>query len=165
MFSWKSSNKYIFSNFCCGQIMGYLCQNWKKSKRLWATQLGKWIVCEKRNFVSPSDLAIFFLLYKIPIIGRTFLKIFWRFPTTFRRFSKSCRKAPQTFPTFSTTFRRWLSDFRKFSRIAKDYQRLPMTIRRCFDDTPIDLSTVKGSRWYHTSVNKNDIFTCRISFL
>ena len=70
-----------------------------------------------------------------------FLMIFRRFPTTFRRFlkifqncSESQRNVPKHFPKISENFRRCL-------RISEDYRRLSRKTRRCFDDTPTNLST------------------------
>ena len=54
----------------------------------------------------------------------------------FWRFSKIVPKARRTFPTFS-------ENFRKFPKISEDFQRLLRKTRRCFDDTPTNLSTIK----------------------
>jgi len=58
-----------------------------------------------------------------------------KFLTIFRRYSKSCWKAARTFPNI----------LRTCLKITEDCRRLPMKIRRCFDHTPTNLSTVKGS--------------------
>ena len=66
-----------------------------------------------------------------------FLTIFRRFLTTFRRFSKIVLKARRTFPNI----------FREFPKIlpkmSEDFRRLSRKTRRCFDDTPTNLSTIK----------------------
>ena len=64
---------------------------------------------------------MFFLLYK-----HTDDDVFDDFPKIF----KIVPKARQTFPNIS----------REFSKISEDVRRLPK-IRRCFDDTPTNLST------------------------
>ena len=92
---------------------------------------------EKINFVSPSDHVIFFLLYKIR-----------RFSEDFRRFSKIGQNAGRTFSEHFPKI------FRTFS---EDCRRRPKKIRRCFDHTPTNLSSVKGSK-HHSS--EMDIFTC-----
>ena len=51
-----------------------------------------------------------------------FFKIFRRFPTTFRRFSKIVPKARRTFPNI----------FREFPKISEDVRRLPKT----FEEDP-----------------------------
>ena len=72
-----------------------------------------------------------------------FLTIFQRFPTTFRRFPKifqDCsegqRNVPEHFP--------WISEnCRRCPKISYDSWRLLRKTRRCFDDTPTNLSTTK----------------------
>jgi len=53
--------------------------------------------------------------------------------------------------------------------VAEDYRRLPSKIRRCFDHTPTDLSTVQGSKNDIkndiTRLDKNDIFICGVALL
>ena len=83
-----------------------------------------------------------------------FLMIFRRFPTTFRRFpkiSQNCSegqtKVPEHFPRISENSRRC-------PKIAEGCQRLSRETRRCFDDTPTNLST----KCDITEII--DIFTC-----
>ena len=77
------------------------------------------------------------------ILMTPFLMIFRRFPTTFRRFPKifqNCPKGqtnvPEHFPIISENLRRC-------PKIAEDSRRLLRKTRRCFDDTPTNLSTIK----------------------
>ena len=87
---------------------------------------------EKKNFVSPSDHVIFFLLYKM----WRFSEDFRPFSEDFRRFSKIGQNAARTFP----------NNFRRLPKITEDCRRRPKKIRRCFDHTPTNLSLVKGSK-------------------
>ena len=105
---------------------------------------------EKKNFVSPSDHVIFFLLYKM----WRFSEDFRPFSEDFRRFSKIGQNAGRTFPNI---FRRFPDISRRLPKITEDCRRRPKKIRRCFDHTPTNLSLVKGSK-HHSS--GTDIFTC-----
>ena len=74
---------------------------------------------------------MFFLLYKLTNDG-----IFYNFrplSKDFRRFFKILSKARRTF----------LNIFRKFLKISEDSWRLSRKTRRCFADTPTNLSTIK----------------------
>ena len=81
---------------------------------------------------------MFFLLYKhtddgvfddCPKISDHFPKISKDFPKLFRRPDERSR-------TFS-------ENFRKFPKISEDCRRLSRKTRRCFDDTPTNLSTIQ----------------------
>ena len=81
----------------------FIFECWKNMSRVSAANEWNNFQHEKKNFVSPSDHVIFFLLYKM-----------WRFSEDFRRFSKIGQNAARTFS----------EDFRTFS---EDYRRLPKT--------------------------------------
>ena len=96
---------------------------------------------EKINSISPSVHVLFCLLYKLtndgvfddfPKISDHFLKISDDFPKLFRRPDERSR-------TFSV-------NFRKFPKMSEDSRRLSRKIRRCFDDTPTNLSTIKETK-------------------
>ena len=97
---------------------------------------------EKINSISPSVHVLFCLLYKLT----AFLTIFRRFLTTFRRFLKifqNCSEGqtnvPKHFP--------WISkNSRRCPKISEDSRRLSRKIRRCFDDTPTNFSTIKETK-------------------
>ena len=76
---------------------------------------------------------MFFLLYKHTDDG--VLMIFRRFPTTFRRFPKIFQNCPEGQTNVP-------ENFRKFPKIYEDCRRLSRKARRCFDDTPTNLSTI-----------------------
>ena len=67
-----------------------------------------------------------------PKISDHFPKISEDFPKLFRRPDESSR-------TFSV-------NFRKFPKMSEDFRRLSRKIRRCFDDTPTNLSTIKETK-------------------
>ena len=80
-------------------------------------------------------------IININLLMTAFLTIFWRFLTTFRRFPKNCSEGQtnisEHFPRISKNFRRY--------QLSKDS-------RRCFDDTPTNLSTIKETnfiQWNH----------------
>ena len=96
----------------------------------------------KINFVSPSDLIIFFLLYKM-----------WRFSTTFRRFSKIFKNWPECQTNFSEQFPKIYRRFRRFPKIVEDD-------RRSSEDASIIHRQTKCSyRVKNDHSSKNDIFT------
>ena len=85
------------------------------------------------------------------MIFRRFLTTFWRFPKMFQNCSEGQTNAPKH---FSETFR-------KFPKMSEDSQRLPKTFektRRCFDDTPTNLSTILRDKLDISEII--DIFTC-----
>ena len=83
---------------------------------------------ENIKFISSSQRVMFFLLYKYGVFD-DFPKISENFPKWFRRPDERSR-------TFS-------GNFRRCPKVSEDYRRLPKKTRRCFDDTPTNLSTVK----------------------
>ena len=104
----------------------------KRSERV------KYCSChENIKFISSSQRVMFFLLYKhtddgvfddFPKISDHFPKISGDFPKLFRRPDECSR-------TFSENFRRC-------PKISEDCRRLSRKTRRCFDDTPTNLSTI-----------------------
>ena len=76
---------------------------------------------------------MFFLLYK-----RTDNGVFDDFPKIPKIF-QDCPKDQTTVPEH---FPRMSENFRRCPKIAEDYRRLSMKTRRCFDDTPTNLSTI-----------------------
>ena len=93
--------------------------------------------------------------YYINGLMTAFLMIFRRFPTTFRRFPKNfqnCSEGQKSVPEhFSENF--W-----KFPKIPEDSRRLSRRTRRCFDDTPTNLSTNLRDKLDVSEII--DIFTC-----
>lgn len=77
------------------------------------------------NFVSPSNHAILFLLYKIFTSNNI-----WWFSEDFRPLSKDFRKFPKFVWGPDKCFWTFSEDFQTFS---KDCQRLPLKIQRCFN--------------------------------
>ena len=84
---------------------------------------------------------MFFLLYKVtddgvfdnfPKISENFLKI----SKIFQNCSEGQTNVPKHFPRISKNFRRC-------PKISEDSRRLSRKTRRCFDDTPTNLRTIK----------------------
>ena len=73
----------------------------------------------------------YYFVYSINILITTFVTIFRRFPSLFRKFSRPHIR----FPAFSETFRR-------FPRITEYFRRRSRNIGTCFDHTPLDLSDI-----------------------
>ena len=86
------------------------------------------------------------LFYYINLLTTAFLTIFRRFPATLRRLprifqncSEGQTNVPEHFP--------WISEnSRRCAKISEDSLRLSRKIRRCFDDTPTNLSTIKETK-------------------
>ena len=90
------------------------------------------------KFVCSSWCVTFFLFYRHADGGifDNFLKInFWPLSKDFRRFSKTCSKVTQM---LLNIFSKICND----SKITEDYQRLLRKTWSCFDDTPMNLSTI-----------------------
>ena len=89
---------------------------------------------------------MFFLLYNLTDDGvfDDFPKISDHFPKISADFPKLFRRPDERSRTFS-------ENFRKFPKMSEDCRRLSRKTRRCFDDTPTNLSTIKETI---------DIFTC-----
>ena len=68
-----------------------------------------------------------------------FLTIFRRFPKIFQNCSEGQTNVPEHFPRISENSRRC-------PKISEDSRRLSRKIRRCFDDTPTNLSTIKETK-------------------
>ena len=98
----------------------------------------KYCFChEKIKFISSSRRVMFFLLYRhaddgvfddFREISDHLLKISEDFLKLFRRPDERSR-------TFS-------ENFRKFPKMSEDCRRFSRKTRRCFDDTPTNLSTI-----------------------
>ena len=82
-----------------------------------------------------------------------FLMIFRRFPTTFRRFPKIFQNCPEGQTNVPEHFPIISDNFRRCPKISEDCRRLSRKTRRCFDDTPTNLSTIDITEVI-------DIFTC-----
>ena len=105
------------------------------------SEWAKYCFChEKIKFISSSRRVMFFLLYRhaddgvfddFPKISDHLPKISEDLPKLFRRPDERSR----TFPKISENFRRC-------PKIAEDCRRLSRKTRRCFDDTPTNLSTI-----------------------
>ena len=72
----------------------------------------------------------------------TFFTIFGRFPTTFRRFPKILQKLSVGHTNVSEQFPKMSEEYRRFPKITENCRILSRKIRRCFDLTPTNLSTV-----------------------
>ena len=83
--------------------------------------------------------------YYINILMTAFLT-FRRFPTTFRRFPKIFKIVPKARRTFPNIFREFPKNSLRCPKISEDSRRLSWKIRRCFDDTPTNLSTIKETK-------------------
>ena len=75
---------------------------------------------------------MFFLLYK-----RTDDGVFDDVPQISENFPKSFRRPDERFQTFSENFRKF-----QVSEDSEDCRRLSRKTRRCFDDTPSNVSTI-----------------------
>ena len=102
-----------------------------------------------------------FLLYKYtddgvfdnyPKISDLFLKISEDFPKLFWR-PDDCSW------TFSKNF--WKFPFRRCSKISKDCRRLSRKTWRCFDDTPMNLSTIYKTDW----ISGKSLFSSHVGIL
>ena len=99
---------------------------------------------EKINSISPSVHVLFCLLYKLTDDGvfddfRRFLTTFRRFLKIFQNYSEGQTNVPKHFP--------WISkNSRRCPKISEDSRRLSRKIRRCFDDTPTNFSTIKETK-------------------
>ena len=71
--------------------------------------------------------------------------IFRRFPTTFRRFPKIFQNCPEDQTNVPEHFPRISENFRRSPKIAEDCRGLSRKTRRCFDDTPTNLSTIQDT--------------------
>ena len=80
---------------------------------------------------------MFFLLYKSTDDGvfDDFPKISDHFPKISENFPKLFRRPGERSRTFS-------ENFRKLPKVSEDCRRLSRKTRRCFDDTPMNLSTI-----------------------
>ena len=97
--------------------------------------------------------------YYINLLMTAFLTIFRRFPTTFqdfRNFPKLFRRPDERSRTFSENFRRC-------PKIFEDSRRLSRKTRRCFDDTPTNLRTIKETNLI--SVKSSISLHVKISYL
>ena len=99
---------------------------------------------EKINSISPSVHVLFCLLYKLTDDGGfdDFPKISDNFPKIsedFQNCSEGQTNVPEHFP--------WISEnSRRCPKIPEDSRRLLRKIRRCFDDTPTNLSTIEETK-------------------
>ena len=99
-----------------------------------------------RRRIPYLQASMYYSVYYINLLMTAFLTIFRRFPTTFRRFRKifqNCSEdqtnVPEHFP--------WISEnSRRCPTISEDSWRLSRKIRRCFNDTPTNLSTIKETK-------------------
>ena len=110
-------------------------------KQYFTNERSKWVkycFCqEKIKFISSSRCVMFFLLYRHADDGVSddFPKISDHLPKISEDFPKLFRIPDERSRTFSENFRR-------FPKISEDFRRLPRKTRRCFDDTPTNLSTM-----------------------
>ena len=84
--------------------------------------------------------SMYYSVYYINLLMTAFLTIFRRFPKIFQNCSEGQTNVPEHFP--------WISEnSRRCSKISEDSRRLSRKIRRCFDDTPTNLSTIKETKF------------------
>ena len=101
---------------------------------------------EDKFHLSKRTCIILFILDYINLLITAFLTIFRRFPTTFRRFPKIFQNRSECQTNVPEHFL-WISEnSRSFPKISEDSRRLSRKIRRCFDDTPTNLSTIKETK-------------------
>ena len=98
--------------------------------------------CEhsKINSISPSVHVLFCLLYKHTDNG-----VFDDFPKIsdhFLKISENCPNCPEDQTNVPEHFPRISEIFRRCPKISENCQRLSRKTRRCFDDTPTNLSTI-----------------------
>ena len=100
---------------------------------------------EDKFHISKRPCIILFIII-INLLMMAFLTIFRRFPTTFRRFPKifqNCSEGQTNVPEHFL----WISEnSRRCPKISEDSWRLSRKIRRCFDDTLTNLSTIKDTK-------------------
>ena len=92
---------------------------------------------------------MFFLLYKHADDGH-----FDDFPKISDHFPKISENLPKLFRRPHERSRTFSENFRKFSNIPEDCGRLSKKTRRCFDDTPTNLSAILG---FHVTSEKTKI--------
>ena len=107
---------------------------------------------EKINSICPSIHVLFCLIYKLtdhgvfddfPKISDYFPKISEDYPKLFRRPDERSEHFP------------WISEnSRRCPKISEDSRRLSRHIRRCFGDTPTNLSTIKETKLISENLSK-----------
>ena len=103
-----------------------------------AKQYKKYCFChEKIKFISSSRRVMFFLLYRHADDG-----VFDDFPKISDHLPKISEDLPKLFRRPDERSRTFSEIFRRFAKIAEDCRRLSRKTRRCFDDTPTNLSTI-----------------------
>ena len=106
---------------------------------------------ENKIHIFKPPCNVLFIIY-IDMLMTAFLMISRRFPTTFRGFPKkfqNCSEAGRTLPNI----------FRRCPKISEDCRRLSRKTRRCFDDTPTNLSTIRDKLDINEIIDK---LTCEI---
>ena len=108
----------------------------------WVSEANEWDIEKntKIKFISTSGHVIFCLLYKLMT---TFLTIFRRFLTTFQKFPKIFQNCSEGQTNVSKHFPRISKNSRRCPKISEDCRRLSRKTRKCFDDTPTNLSTMQ----------------------
>ena len=91
--------------------------------------------------MSPCVHVLFCLLYKLTDDG-----VFDYFPKIFEHFTKISEDFPKLFRRPDERSRTFPENFRRCPKISEDSRRLSRKIRRCFDDTPTALSTIKETK-------------------
>ena len=81
---------------------------------------------------------MFFLLYKHADDG-----VFDDFPKISNYFPKISEDFPNLFQRPDERSQTFSENFRRCPKTSKDFRRLSRKIRRCFDDTPTNLSTIQ----------------------
>ena len=85
---------------------------------------------------------MFFLLYKHTADG-----VFDDFPKISYHFPKISKDLPKLFRRPDERSRTFFEIFRNFPKISGDCRRLSRKTRRCFDDTPTNISTIYGTNF------------------
>ena len=107
------------------------------AKQYFTNERSEWVkycFChEKIKFIFSNRRVMFFLLYRHADDG-----VFDDFPKISEDFPKLFRRPDERLRTFS----RISEDFRRCPKISDDCRRLSRKTRRCFDNTPTNLSTI-----------------------
>ena len=90
-----------------------------------------------REFIFSSRRVMFLLLYRHADDG-----VFDDFPKISDHLPKISEDFPKLFRIPDERSRTFFENFRKFPKMSEDGRRLPRKTRRCFDDTPTNLSTI-----------------------
>ena len=98
---------------------------------------------------------MFFLLYRHADDG-----VFDDFPKISDHLPKVSEDFPKLFRIPDERSRTISENFRKFPKMSEDFRRLPRKTRRCFDDTPTNLSTMQETNL----MSLNDMTLTKVTY-